>query len=105
MFDIGFLELIIATLVGLLVIGPKELPAVIRQCSLWVKQLKQWFNHLKQELEASVGIDEIESQLRRESIVEQFEEDREVIEQLASTIDNTHIDLLDSFTYSEERRS
>ena len=36
MFDIGFAELLLVAVVGLLVIGPERLPEAIRTGSAWV---------------------------------------------------------------------
>ena len=36
MFDIGFPELVLVSIVALLVIGPDKLPAAVRTLALWV---------------------------------------------------------------------
>lgn len=38
MFDIGFSELILLMVLGLVVLGPKRLPIAIRTVMDWVKQ-------------------------------------------------------------------
>ena len=51
MFDIGFAELIIIAIVGLLVIGPERLPGAIRTGSAWLGRIKRGFNDIKREVE------------------------------------------------------
>ncbi len=41
MFDIGWSELLVVGLVALIVIGPKELPAVLRTAGQWVGKIKR----------------------------------------------------------------
>ena len=64
MFDIGFAELIIIGVVGLLVIGPERLPSTIRTAQLWIRRLKGNFNEIKRELEQDLHNDEIMQQLK-----------------------------------------
>ena len=40
MFDIGFSELVLLMLVGLVVLGPKRLPVAIRTVMGWVKTIR-----------------------------------------------------------------
>jgi sec-independent protein translocase protein TatB len=65
MFDIGFAELIIIAVVGLLVIGPERLPATIRTASLWLNRIKRGFNHIKQEVQQEIHNDGVMQELRK----------------------------------------
>ena len=40
MFDLSFTELLLVAVVGVIVIGPKELPVVVRTVSRWVRDAK-----------------------------------------------------------------
>lgn len=40
MFDIGWQELFIIGLVTIIVVGPKELPRVLRAATLWIRKIK-----------------------------------------------------------------
>lgn len=51
MFDVGFWELVVVGVVALLVIGPKELPAVIHKVGQWVGKTRYFVNAVKTELE------------------------------------------------------
>ena len=65
MFDIGFAELIIIAVVGLLVIGPERLPATIRTASLWLNRIKRGFNDIKQEVQQEIHNDGVMQELRK----------------------------------------
>lgn len=64
MFDIGFTELVLVGVVGLLVIGPERLPGAIRTASLWLNRLKRGFNDIKREVQQELHNDEVMQQLR-----------------------------------------
>jgi len=64
MFDIGFAELVLVGVVGLLVMGPERLPGAIRTGSLWLNRLKRGFNDIKREVQQELHNDEVMQQLR-----------------------------------------
>ncbi len=64
MFDIGFTELVLVAVVGLLVIGPERLPGAIRTGSLWLNRIKRGFNDIKREVQQELHNDEVMQQLR-----------------------------------------
>jgi sec-independent protein translocase protein TatB len=76
MFDIGFSELLLVGVVGLLVIGPERLPGAIRTGSLWLNRIKRGFNDIKREVQQELHNDEIMQQLRNtgQQIKEQADE-------------------------------
>lgn len=51
MFDIGFWELIMVGIVALLVIGPKELPTMMRTVGGWMGKTRHFVNAVKTEIE------------------------------------------------------
>jgi len=82
MFDIGFTEIIIICLVGLVVIGPKRLPDALRAAALWIGRGKRMLGNVRRDLENEIGIDEIRRDLRNEQIMseikaENLEEERD----------------------------
>lgn len=70
MFDIGFTELLLVALVGLLVLGPERLPGAVRTTGLWIGRAKRSFSNIKAEVEREIGADEIRRQLHNEHILE-----------------------------------
>lgn len=64
MFDIGFAELIIIAIVGLLVIGPERLPGAIRTGSAWLGRIKRGFNDIKREVQQELHNDAVMQELK-----------------------------------------
>ncbi len=64
MFDIGFAELIIVAIVGLLVIGPERLPGAIRTGTAWMGRIKRGFNDIKREVEQELHNDGVMQELK-----------------------------------------
>ncbi len=69
MFDIGFMELVLISVVALIVVGPERLPGAIRTATLWIGRAKRSFNQVKAEIEKEINADEIKRQLHNESIL------------------------------------
>jgi len=65
MFDIGFTELVIVAIVGLLVIGPERLPGAIRTASAWLGRIRRGFNDIKQEVEQELHNDAVMQELKQ----------------------------------------
>ena len=74
MFDIGFLELLLIGVVGLLVIGPDRLPETARTLALWLGRARRMVSRFRSDIEQEIGADEIRTQLRNEAIMEQLRE-------------------------------
>mgnify|MGYP001407403845 CR=1 FL=1 len=93
MFDIGFPELLMISIVALLVIGPEKLPETIRTASLWIGRIQRSFSNLKHEIENEIGSEEIRTQLHNESILQSLEEAKnsmhEASQEITSTIQAT----------------
>ena len=65
MFDIGFAELLIIGVVGLLVIGPERLPGTIRTVSVWVNKFRRSFNDIRDEVRQELHNDEVMQELKK----------------------------------------
>ena len=72
MFDIGFPELLLIAVVGLLVIGPDRLPEALRTLGLWLGRMRRSFVSVKAEIEKEIGMDEVRRQLHNESVMEEM---------------------------------
>ena len=63
MFDVGFAELILLFLIGLIVLGPERLPKVARTLGgLTRKARSSWLN-LKRSIEAEIRAEELKQPL------------------------------------------
>ena len=73
MFQIGFLEIAIILILGLIIIGPSRLPEVIKS---WLKFYRKFQNHLskfKNDLEKDIGTDELKKDVFNEMRMEELE--------------------------------
>ena len=74
MFDIGFPELALVSVVALLVLGPERLPETLRSLGLWLGRLRRSFARVKTEIEREIGMDEVRRQLHNEAVMEQMKQ-------------------------------
>ncbi len=58
MFDVGFFELLIIFVIGLLVLGPERLPRVASKVGGWVGQARRMTRNLKYQLEDELALQE-----------------------------------------------
>ncbi|MCZ6852923.1 MAG: Sec-independent protein translocase protein TatB [Gammaproteobacteria bacterium] len=86
MFDIGFPELVLIAVVGLLVIGPERLPETLRTLGLWLGRMRRSFAKVKNEIEAEIGMDEVRRQLHNESVMEEM---KRIEAEVRGTADDT----------------
>lgn len=63
MFDVGFSELVLLFIIGLLVLGPEKLPRVANKIGSWVGQARRMTRMLKRQIE-----EELEFSKVRESV-------------------------------------
>ncbi len=96
MFDIGFAELLLVAVIGLLVLGPERLPEAIRTGALWIGRLRRSFNDIKADLEREVGADDIRRQLRNESIMGDLNEAKQQINDFKNDIQKVDKELQDT---------
>ena len=100
MFDIGFQELLLISVIGLLIMGPERLPGAIRTTSLWLGRLRQGFQQIKHDIEQEVGVDDIKQQLHNESVLKALDEQKNSIlgsaDDIKSDIDKLQHDISDA---------
>ena len=61
MFDIGFIEIIIISLVALIVVGPERLPAVARILGHLLSRARGYVNGIKTDLHNEIRMDELKN--------------------------------------------
>lgn len=66
MFDIGFLELMLIGVIGLLVLGPERLPTAARTVGLWLGKAKRIAGDFTREVDRQLKADEMRKRLREE---------------------------------------
>ena len=65
MFDIGFFELLIIAVLGLVVLGPERLPGAIRSTMKTVRSIKAMASGFRQEVEQQFKIHELHENLKK----------------------------------------
>lgn len=67
MFDIGFWELVLISVIGLVVLGPERLPGAIRSVMHWVTTMKDIANSVKTEVTQELKLHEINENMIKAS--------------------------------------
>ena len=65
MFDIGFSELVLLMLVGLVVLGPKRLPVAIRTVMGWVNTIRGLAANVQNELKQELKLQELQDSIKK----------------------------------------
>ncbi|MCY4589868.1 MAG: Sec-independent protein translocase protein TatB [Alphaproteobacteria bacterium] len=68
MFDLGWQEFFLIAVIGLLVVGPKDLPGVIRTVVKWIRKVRGMardFQHQVEEVAREAELDEIREEARK----------------------------------------
>lgn len=89
MFDIGFLEIAVIAVIGLIVIGPERLPEAVRSGATWMAKIRKMMRDTRAEIEVQIGADDIRRELHNEQIMKS-------LEALKVTKDDIHQHILDA---------
>ncbi len=65
MFDIGFWELSLIAIIGLVVLGPERLPVAIRTVRGWISSVRSFSEGVKNELTEELRIQELHANLKK----------------------------------------
>jgi sec-independent protein translocase protein TatB len=93
MFDIGFTELLLVSIVGLLVLGPERLPGAIRTGSLWLRKARSSFNDIRTEIERELNVDELKKDVHNNAIMRNL---KSAEQDLRSSLSDTPYDVSDT---------
>lgn len=65
MFDIGFAELVLIFIVGLLVLGPERLPHAIKKVVQWIRTIRGMASSVQSELERELKLNELKENIKK----------------------------------------
>jgi sec-independent protein translocase protein TatB len=83
MFDVGFTEVLLLSLVGLLVLGPERLPRVARTLGGFARKARSSWANLKRSIDAELQAEDLKEPLK------QFENEiRSGVDRVKSGVDN-----------------
>ena len=69
MFDIGFSEMFMVLVIGLIVIGPERLPAVATKLGRLIGKAKRTFDNVKREVQSEFETEELNRRLAENNIL------------------------------------
>ena len=85
MFDIGFWELSLIAIIGLMVLGPERLPAVARVIGGYLRKARQTWASVRAEISAELNAAEL-----RKAVEEPVEEVREAMREPVDDLKDMH---------------
>ncbi|MFP1730288.1 Sec-independent protein translocase protein TatB [Lonsdalea quercina] len=65
MFDIGFSELLLVMVIGLVVLGPERLPVAVRTVVGWIRALRSLASSVQNELVQEMKLQELQDSLKK----------------------------------------
>ncbi|MBL6818302.1 MAG: twin-arginine translocase subunit TatB [SAR86 cluster bacterium] len=71
--QIGFLEIALILIIGLLVIGPKRLPEVVKTWLKFYKKIQNQFAEFTKNFEEDIGAEEIKKDVFNEMRMEELD--------------------------------
>ena len=81
MFDIGFWEIAIIALIGLLILGPERLPRAARSIGLWVGKARRMLAEVKRDIDRELDASDLKK--IKDEVKHTVEESKEVFEEAA----------------------
>lgn len=65
MFDIGFSELILVMIVGLVVLGPERLPVAVKTVAGWIRAMRSLASSVQNELTQELKLQELQDSIKK----------------------------------------
>mgnify|MGYP000849036210 FL=1 len=96
MFDIGFGELLLVFIIGLVVLGPKRLPVAVRTVVGWIRALRSLATTVQNELTQELKLQEFQDSLKKvekaslDNLTPELKESMEELRQAAESMKRTY---------------
>lgn len=74
MFDIGFWELGVIMVVGLVVIGPDKLPGIARSAGKWVGKARYFISTVKEDVSKELRQEELKKAIERDAGLDEIKQ-------------------------------
>ena len=96
MFDSGFLELLVVTIIALIVVGPERLPGIARKVGEMVGKARAFVANTKADIEKEIEASEMKDMLTQQK--EQIDELRDMMASTKQTLNDSTDTLKNSVT-------
>ena len=73
MFQIGFLEIAVILILGLIIVGPARLPELIKTWLKFYKKIQKQISNFQKDIEIEIGTDEIKKDVFNEMRMEELD--------------------------------
>lgn len=103
MFDVGFSELVMVSLIALLVIGPERLPKAARIAGFWLGKARSTIASVKSEIKQELRIEEMRQLMdQQQSIADEL---RQIASETQVAVDDITVDIETSIknTHNDEK--
>lgn len=74
MFEVGFGEILMLGLVTLLVVGPEQIPKVVRTAGLWIGRIKRMLASVRSDIERELRAEEMKEFLQKQQLQSPIDE-------------------------------
>ena len=64
MFDIGFSELLVVSVVGLIILGPERLPMAAKTAGLWIRKIRRSIQSVQREINSQLDQEEMQRSIK-----------------------------------------
>lgn len=97
MFDIGFSELILVFIIGLVVLGPQRLPVAVKTVVGWIRALRSLAANVQNELAQELKLQELQDSLKKveeaskNSLSPELKASMEELKQSAESMKRTYL--------------
>jgi len=95
-FDIGFGELLLVFIIGLVVLGPKRLPVAVRTVVGWIRALRSLATTVQNELTQELKLQEFQDSLKKvekaslDNLTPELKESMDELRQAAESMKRTY---------------
>lgn len=83
MFDLGFWEIALIIVIGLLVLGPEKLPRAARSVGLWVGKARRTLAEVKRDIDRELDASELKELT---NVKEELTDTKKIFEETASEL-------------------
>ncbi|WP_338804563.1 Sec-independent protein translocase protein TatB [Xenorhabdus griffiniae] len=97
MFDIGFSELLLVMIIGLVVLGPERLPIAVKTVVGWIRVLRSLAANVQNELAQELKLQELQDTLKKmeekadlQSLSPELKASMEELKEAAESLKNTY---------------